>query len=403
MALNISDGNIIVNHLNNSINANSSIDLNSSVAAPATTNGKKKRSYDFQNRKIRRRIWQEDEVHKLICVWATRLDDLRQSKKNRHIYEEISDELNSMGLDTIREEVHIKIQNLSQLYRNEKRRIESTGEAPTWQYYHEVDELLGSHNDHSLDLSNLDDSNVVNSSLIKDEVVSIGDSGSDNDTDDNRHSSGESHNMKNGYDHPPKKTKTDYGSDTSLQGRLSATSYTSNKLTSINKPQTTSSNLCERKTSSSIPINSSLDALLQAIESASAINDANLTPSNVQLEILKEIRKANAMAELERREAKLLQTEMRELEEQRFKLTQIFIERSLTLQKQMVDSLRTLNRASGSGKSSMNGNGGGIGGSTSDNSFKFLPRQQSNRPQFILAKKKKNNAQSSKHETVSAS
>lgn len=81
------------------------------------TNGKKKRSYDFQNRKIRRRIWQEDEVHKLICVWAARLNDLRQSKKNRHIYEEISEELNRMGLDTIREEVHIKIQNLSQLYR----------------------------------------------------------------------------------------------------------------------------------------------------------------------------------------------------------------------------------------------------------------------------------------------
>lgn len=109
MALNICDANDIVNHLNNSV------DL--SGIAPMNTNGKKKRSYDFQNRKIRRRIWQEDEVHKLICVWATRLDDLRQSKKNRHIYEEISDELNSMGLDTIREEVHIKIQNLSQLYR----------------------------------------------------------------------------------------------------------------------------------------------------------------------------------------------------------------------------------------------------------------------------------------------
>lgn len=97
-----------------SINNSNSGSLNNSVA---TTNGKKKRSYDFQNRKIRRRIWQEDEVHKLICVWAMRLDDLRQSKKNRHIYEEISDELNRMGLDTIREEVHIKIQNLSQLYR----------------------------------------------------------------------------------------------------------------------------------------------------------------------------------------------------------------------------------------------------------------------------------------------
>lgn len=138
-------------------------------------------------------------------------------------------------------------------------------------------------------------------------------------------------------------------------------------------------------------INSSLDALLHAIESASAINDANLTPNNVQLEILKEIRKANAMTELERREAKMLHQEMKELEEQRFKLTQMFIERSLTLQKQMLDSLRSLNRTSGSGKSSMNGGGGG---ST------FLPRQQSSRPQFILAKKKKSNAQSSKQENI---
>lgn len=42
---------------------------------------------------------------------------------------------------------------------------------------------------------------------LEDEVVSIGDSGSDNDTDENRHSSGESQNTKNGYDHPTKKLK----------------------------------------------------------------------------------------------------------------------------------------------------------------------------------------------------
>lgn len=50
--------------------------------------------------------------------------------------------------------------------RNEKRRIEGTGEAPAWQYYHEVDELLGSHNDHSMDMSNLDESNIMNSTSI---------------------------------------------------------------------------------------------------------------------------------------------------------------------------------------------------------------------------------------------
>lgn len=101
--------------LNNSVST--AIASNPIIKSESNNGPKKKRSYDFQNRKIRRRIWQEDEVHKLICVWATRLEDLRQSKKNRHIYEEISEQLNRMGLDTIREEVHIKIQNLSQLYR----------------------------------------------------------------------------------------------------------------------------------------------------------------------------------------------------------------------------------------------------------------------------------------------
>lgn len=210
------------------------------------------------------------------------------------------------------------------------------------------------------------------------------------------------------------KTKQDFGLDTPLQIRSPVMPYNAiaNKMTSINKPQATSSNLYERKSLSlsqtattTTANNSSLDALLQAIESASAISDANLTPNNIQLEILKEIRKANALAEVERREAKKMHQEMKELEEQRFKLTQMYVERSLALQKQTLDSIRLLNRSSGSGKSSMNGNGsggGGGGGGGLDNSFKFS-RAQSSRPQFILTKKKKSNAQSSKHDNNTSS
>lgn len=174
-----------------------------------------------------------------------------------------------------------------------------------------------------------------------------------------------------------------------------------NKMTtSISKqPQATSSNLYERKTISQTN-NSSLDALLQAIESASAINDASLTPNNIQLEILKEIRKANALAEVDRREQKKMHQEMKELEEQRFKLTQMYVERSLALQKQTLDSIRLLNnRTAGSGKSSSLNGSGGSGGGGSDNTFKF---KQSSRPQFILAKKKKSSAQSSKHDNSSS-
>lgn len=259
--------------------------------------------------------------------------------------------------------------------------------------------------------------------LSEDEVVSIGDSGSDNELDENNHSFNENHFNKNGFDYPAKKSKlmvikliiikmngnnrlvdvdtnfkksiifliflsqSDNHSDRSMPPHSPAP-YLSilPKSTAITKQQQPPQMISERKT-----MNTALDALLQAIDTSNAINDAQLTPNNIQLEILKEIRKANAMAELERREAKMLHQEMRELEEQRFNLTQMFIERSLTLQKQMLDSLRSGNRGSGSGggvqKSTVNGGSGS--GSSSDNSFKFSSRQQSNRPQFILAKKKK--------------
>lgn len=128
---------------------------------------------------------------------------------------------------------------LFRIHRNEKRRIESTGEAPTWQYYHEVDELLGSHADQSLDMSSLDGSNVAHSTIVtsmfflsfieniaecqiglkclfiflfliffaEEEVVSIGDSGSENEADENNHSHNENYFNMNGFDNPEKKQK----------------------------------------------------------------------------------------------------------------------------------------------------------------------------------------------------
>lgn len=77
--------------------------------------GKKPRVYRVQ--KTRRSVWKDEEVYKVISVWKKRILELRQTKKNKHIYAEIAEELNEMGMDTICEEVHTKIQNLSQLYR----------------------------------------------------------------------------------------------------------------------------------------------------------------------------------------------------------------------------------------------------------------------------------------------
>lgn len=139
-------------------------------------------------------------------------------------------------------------------------------------------------------------------------------------------------------------------------------------ITAVTKPQITSTNSIQR----SVPIDSK-----ETIQK-------HLTMDEIQLEILHEIKKGNALAEREHAESKALQLEMKGLEEQRFKMTQMFIERSLTLQKQMVDCLR----ANGT-KSMANGNGNDAVSSATDNPFKIFPRTQSSRPQFVLAKKKK--------------
>lgn len=110
----------------------------------------------------------------------------------------------------------------------------------------------------------------------------------------------------------------------------------------------------------------------------------HLSMDQIQMEILNEIKRGNALAEREHAESKVLHLEMKGLEEQRFKMTQMFIERSLTLQKQMVDCLRA-----NSTKSMANGNGNDAVSSATDNPFKMFPRTQSSRPQFVLAKKKK--------------
>lgn len=147
-----------------------------------------------------------------------------------------------------------------------------------------------------------------------------------------------------------------------------STSLASSIKSAVTKPQITSTNSIQR----SVPIDSK-----EGIQKI-------LSMDQIQMEILNEIKKGNALAEREHAESKVLQLEMKGLEEQRFKMTQMFIERSLALQKQMVDCLR----ANGT-KSLANGNGNDAVSSATDSPFKMFPRTQSARPHFVLTKKKK--------------
>lgn len=68
-----------------------------------------------------------------------------------------------------------------------------------------------------------------------------------------------------------------------------------------------------------------------------------IDPSNLYTEILTEIKRANALADLEREETNFLHKEMKDLEQQRFHLTQLFVEKSLSLQQQMLKCLQENN------------------------------------------------------------
>lgn len=117
-----------------------------------------------------------------------------------------------------------------------------------------------------------------------------------------------------------------------------------------------------------------------------ATNDEPSSHQDAQTLILRELRRANAMAERDHAEAKAMHTELRALEEQRFKMTQMFIERSLTLQKQMLDCLRSTASVGALTNGNLNSS---MMSCIGDGAIKLFPKTQSTRPQFVLSKKKK--------------
>lgn len=88
-----------------------------------------------------------------------------------------------------------------------------------------------------------------------------------------------------------------------------------------------------------------------------SIKKAPIDTAHLYTEILNEIKRANALADLEREETNFLHNEMKELEQQRFQLTQLFVEKSLSLQQQMLKCLQANN-----GVRSAGGGGGSSGG-----------------------------------------
>ncbi|XP_058455464.1 uncharacterized protein LOC131432904 [Malaya genurostris] len=103
--------------------------------------GMKKRSKPIQ----RKNVWFSAQIQLLIEMWEDKINDLRGSRKNSHVYEEIKESFKPHNIDVSTKEIKNRIHNLTARYRKEKASIGPSGGSPSsWPYYDKVHKILGS-------------------------------------------------------------------------------------------------------------------------------------------------------------------------------------------------------------------------------------------------------------------
>ncbi|XP_039958921.1 uncharacterized protein LOC120773847 [Bactrocera tryoni] len=87
-----------------------------------------------------RTAWTDNDESVLIDLWCERAGDLRRVKGNSHIYADISVQ---MGHKFTPNEVHVKIRNLTQKYRKEKKKVVLSGGSPSgWKHFDAVHQII---------------------------------------------------------------------------------------------------------------------------------------------------------------------------------------------------------------------------------------------------------------------
>ncbi|KAL9894698.1 uncharacterized protein LOC119634703 [Glossina fuscipes] len=98
--------------------------------------------YEKFNKK--RRQWEDNGVLELIKLWKTCAYELRTIKRNGHLYVAMAKQLTGLGVPVTALEVHFKVNNLTQRYRQEQKTFETTGIISTWKFYNQVDDVFKS-------------------------------------------------------------------------------------------------------------------------------------------------------------------------------------------------------------------------------------------------------------------
>ncbi|XP_055714454.1 uncharacterized protein LOC129808697 [Phlebotomus papatasi] len=107
-----------------------------------------------------RKDWSDGEVRMFISIWRDHHYDLRRQKRHRKVHQAMSEELKKNGVNKTENEVKTKIKNMTARYREEKRKVGTSGGSPsTWAFYEEMNSLIGNLpvNDENL----VDEGNII--------------------------------------------------------------------------------------------------------------------------------------------------------------------------------------------------------------------------------------------------
>ncbi|XP_051285509.1 myb/SANT-like DNA-binding domain-containing protein 1 [Dicentrarchus labrax] len=87
--------------------------------------------------------WTDGEMKALLYVWEEHHNELKMSKRNAKVYEKMSQRFFQLtGEQRFKEEIKMKITNMSFQYRRLKTTANESGETPDWPYYKAIEKIL---------------------------------------------------------------------------------------------------------------------------------------------------------------------------------------------------------------------------------------------------------------------
>ncbi|XP_049617805.1 myb/SANT-like DNA-binding domain-containing protein 1 isoform X1 [Syngnathus scovelli] len=87
--------------------------------------------------------WTDGEMKALLYIWEENHNELKTSKRNAKVYERMSQRFFQLtGEQRFKEEIKMKITNMSFQYRRLKSNATESGETPDWPYYKAIEKIL---------------------------------------------------------------------------------------------------------------------------------------------------------------------------------------------------------------------------------------------------------------------